>query len=75
MKKLKKLKLVNITREKLDAKELNQQKGGTCWCTCGCVGTCSCTGDPMSNSSSNNSVFGGWTATNASYTPSATAAI
>jgi natural product precursor len=36
MKKLKKLKLNNISKMELESRQMNMLKGGNCSCTCGC---------------------------------------
>jgi len=60
MKKLDQLKLTNIDKKELEAKQMNLLKGGElCNCTCGCATSCSCTGEPMSNQSSNSSFWSG----------------
>jgi len=56
MKKLGKLKLTNVDKKELEAKQMNLLKGGdTCYCTCSCVTACPCSGDPVSNKSSTTS--------------------
>lgn len=76
MKKIGKLKLVNIEKENLETKELVLLKGGyTCNCACACAANCHCTGDPMSNSSSNSSFFGTGVSSGNSYSPAYTSSI
>lgn len=56
MKKLEKLRLANIDKEKMNAKEMILLRGGeTCYCTCSCVCACPCSGDPLSNKSTTTS--------------------
>lgn len=72
MKKLGKLKLINVDKKELAAKKMNLLKGGEdCFCTCGCVTDCGCTGDPISNKSSNSSVFSGMLASTNAIAPGA----
>lgn len=54
MKKIGKLKLINLCKEELEANQMRVLKGGdTCSCCCSCQANCSCWPEPLAGEKDN----------------------